>query len=130
MKVFTGENSAWAQKVNFVDDSNVSVGYDMSEQCCEHASWFISKTKDIEHPPSENCEQADENIIEPYSFDVSSFETVEEARWLDEGGMVRFRLIALGLPDLFLHLFNSHNGYYSHGFEMKNGDEVLHESYL
>ena len=130
MKIFTGNNSAWSQKVNFVDEHNVGVGYDMSQCCCEHASWFISTTKDVEYPLSESCEHADETIVAPYSFDVDSFETVDEAKGLDAGGMVRFRLVADDLPDLFLHLFNCHNGYYSHGFTMTNGDDVLHESYL
>jgi hypothetical protein len=63
--------------------------------------------------------------VADYRFDPDYFEDVIPARSkygsnvLDEGGMVRFRLVAEGKPDLYLHLFNSHNGYYSHGFNVE-----------
>lgn len=42
MKIFTKENSNWDSKVNFVDENNVVLGYDLSQDCCEHADWFIA----------------------------------------------------------------------------------------
>ena len=41
MKIFTGDNTQWADKVNFVDDTNTMLGYDLSQSCCEYANWFI-----------------------------------------------------------------------------------------
>lgn len=49
---------------------------------------------------------------------------------LDAGRMVAFKLTALGKPDLFLHLYNAHNGYYGHGFEVKHGGEVVEDDTL
>ena len=37
MKVFDRDG-----KVNFVDENNVILGYDMNQNCCEDADWFIT----------------------------------------------------------------------------------------
>ena len=31
--------------VNFVDENNTLIGYDMSQCCCEDADWFISEAQ-------------------------------------------------------------------------------------
>jgi hypothetical protein len=41
LKVFDREG-----KVNFVDDKNMVVGYDMNRHCCEKASWSFSRVSD------------------------------------------------------------------------------------
>ncbi len=38
MKIFMRDG-----KVNFVDESNVLLGYDMGSLCCEYADWIISE---------------------------------------------------------------------------------------
>ena len=38
MKIFDGD----FDKVNFVDENNVFVGYDLLQDCCEDANWFIA----------------------------------------------------------------------------------------
>lgn len=48
----------------------------------------------------------------------------------DGGGAASFRLVSETGRDLFLTIFNFHNGYYSHGFEMTVGDESLLDGYL
>lgn len=32
-------------KVNFIDDNNVILGYSLGQDCCENAFWTISETK-------------------------------------------------------------------------------------
>jgi hypothetical protein len=131
MKIFETGKDSYDSSINFVDTNNVFVGYSMSQDCCEHADWFISKTED-------NDVIDDNGIIEKlddYSFDKEYFEEVEPKKsdWgtvLDAGGMVRFKLVSKDKPDLFLHLYNSHNGYYSHGFEMKIDDKQVREGCL
>jgi hypothetical protein len=124
MKIFN-KTEEWSGKVNFVDDDNVLVGYSLTQACCEHADWFISTTED-------NDVKEDNGIVDVdgYFFDKNYFVEVEPKKEgsedyrysvLDEGGMVRFKLVAFGKPDLFLHLYNSHNGYYGHGFEATIG---------
>lgn len=121
MKVITNIPLSWGSKVNFVDQNNTVVGYDLDQCCCEHAGWYISETKrtdtDTEREPAPRD-------LGPYTFDRAFFEEVEGAD-VEAGGMVRFRLVADGQPDLFLHIFNSHNGYYGHGFTVEHSGEVI-----
>lgn len=128
MKVFDS-GSGWDTKVNFVDENNVFVGYDMAQDCCEHAGWFVSDspsepyTSGYDEP--EIVEGARDHDLEPYSFDVQWKPRDVESKGLYDGGQVCFRLTADGKPDLYLHLFNSHNGYYGHGFESPMGEGML-----
>lgn len=133
MKIFDSGENGWDEKVNFVDDNNVLVGYDMAQSCCERADWFISKTEDNNYP--ENGNKITEGL-EDYFFDKDYFVEVEPAQEgsddykysvLDSGGMVRFKLIAQDKEPLYLHIYNSHNGFYGHGFEFKIGDKVMRE---
>lgn len=127
MRIFDKENG-FESKVNFVDKNNRFVGFDMSQDCCEHADWFISK--DITpYDSSADYENVREDLsLSEYVFDVCFFKEVESDS-LDEGGQVVFKLVNESNV-LYLHLFNSHNGYYSHGFEFKNGDKIIKEGRL
>lgn len=131
MKIFESEKGNWGEKVNFVDENNVLVGYDMAQDCCENAGWFLSLTEDNEI--KENA--IDE--VEGYYFDTEYFMDVDPKRkdcysclkvgfcdsCIEEGGIVRFRLLCQGKPDVYLHLYNSHNGYYGHGFTAEIGGQ-------
>jgi len=123
MKIFK-DNKKYGEKVNFIDDNNVFVGYDLSQDCCEHADFYISEKEEsgiIENKITEG--------LETYNFDTEYFKEVAYFDG-DAGGIARFRLVAKDKPDLFLHLFNSHNGYYSHGFTAKIGDLAWKEGLL
>lgn len=126
MKIFEGDNSSWAEKVNFVDDNDVFVGYDIGQSCCEDAGYFIA---DKVTPYKYDMEQDGRPDVEDYVFDKDFFERIPSGD-LDSGGMVAFRLISDQKPDLYLHLYNSHNGYYGHGFEVKHGGETVKDDYL
>lgn len=104
----------WGHRVNFVDDNNVFVGYDMDQSCCEYASWYISDDPVFTLEGDEKPEPT-ARVLESYVFDRDYMEDHDDGR-LDEGGAVSFRLVSEGRPDLFLFLFNIHNGYYGHGF--------------
>ncbi len=122
MKIFDKDS-----KINFVDENNVFVGYDMGQDCCELADWFISEKagkniineKEVKNTP---------DILE-YSFDAQYFQEVDSPD-VDEGRMVRFKLVAKDKPDLYLHIFNAHNGYYGHGFEATINDQKWQEGCL
>lgn len=128
MRVFD-DTSGWLTKTNFVDVHNVVVGYDTDQHCCERAGYFWTKivpcdtTDDASH-----YSPSDEELAE-YRFDTTFFEP-EAAHPEDdlyEGGCVAFRCVADGRDDLFLVLFNAHNGYYSHGFTMDVGGSTVHD---
>lgn len=119
MKIFDRD-----EKINFVDKNNVFVGYDTSQNCCETVDWFISKIE--ENKARYEKEDID---LDDYIFDTNYFEEIRGEDF-DEGGMVRFKMTAKDKPNLYLHLFNCHNGYYRHGFESKIGEEKWKEDYL
>jgi hypothetical protein len=108
-------------KINFVDANNVMLGYDMEASCCEFASWFILDQKKNTFETDERCARIDFDL-EEYVFDPRFFENVLDKNF-DEGGMVIFR-ITNGTTEKFLHLFNVHNGYYSHGFNFSIDGET------
>lgn len=123
MKIIVSDKDTYGESVNFVDDYNVFVGYDMSQGCCENFGWFISERREkeiIEHK---------ELDVSGFFFDPVFFEESRIGESCDETNMVRFRLVGEE-KELFLHLYNCHNGYYSHGFEFKKGDKVLHSGSL
>jgi threonyl-tRNA synthetase len=128
MKYFEPTNSEWSDKINFVDEHNVFVGYDFSSCCCEHFGWFITQgTEKILDDKSE-ANKINE-LLAPFVFDKKFFETSGNADQYDEGGEARFRLVN-GDQELFLTLFNSQNGYYGHGFEFLENGEILHRGCL
>lgn len=115
MKIFNQTNP-FPTKVNFVDENNVFVGYDMEQDCCEEAGWFIAEGRATS---SEDIEADNPTPdVESYSFDPEYYEELTVMRG-EECNIAVFRLVRDDKPDLFLHLYNTHNGYYSHGFEMK-----------
>ncbi len=128
MKIFEGKLSTHVDKFNFVDDNDVYVGYDKGQDCCEYADWYIAEEIT---PYQYERDGMEKNIhdVEVYVFDRGFFEEVTSTN-LDEGGMVAFKLVASGKPDLYLHLFNCHNGYYGHGFVVEHGGEIVKEGYL
>lgn len=139
MRIFNADAEyRWDEKVNFVDNNNVFVGYDMGQDCCEHASWFISATDHNSMPESELLENKDYPNIEDYSFDPTFYQERDlnasnkdsDYGELDEGEAVAFRLTNTDGAEAFLYLFNSHNGYYGHGFEFKINEEIVKDGCL
>ena len=130
MKIFSGvkNNISWGSKTNFVDINNVFVGYDEEQSCCEDAGYFISEDPNEPFDYEGNSDLSDD--LEDYVFDSNYIDYVISPH-LDEGGaQVAFKIIADSKPDLYIHLYNSHNGYYSHGFEFGDGDKIIKEGSL
>jgi hypothetical protein len=111
MKIFERDS-----KINFVDDNNVLVGFDSYQCCCESFGWCLSRypLKGYNY----EVEEGNHGICpDGFQFDPSYFMEKDES--------VEFRLVK-GDEEIFLLLWNSHNGYYGHGFEMTCGNERLH----
>lgn len=113
MKVFD-QQEPWPDKVDFVDHNNVVVGFDMGQYCCEQFGFHFTKDKH-----GETIVTVTEEELAPYVFDTSRDSVVQN------DGCAIFRLWADDKPDLYLVLFNHHNGYYSHGFAFKNNDVTI-----
>lgn len=114
-------------KYNFVDRHNVLVGYDSITACCESVGYIVSEAQDLDDDPFIECYcPAD---VEPYRFDPHWFRETKPG-WVDVGGVVSFRLVADGLPNLYLKLYNAQNGYYSHGFTVDIGGHKIREGVI
>lgn len=105
-------------KTNFIDSADRFIGFDTNQSCCEHADWFVSDKKETVDEGESNPGVREHNV-EGYDFVPGAVTEVscQDDPGLDEGGMVIFTLRKEGAPDLYLHLFNCHNGYYGHGVE-------------
>lgn len=114
--------NGWSEKVNFIDENDVFVGFDTAQDCCEDAGYFVSK--DANEPYQYDKDRSGETpSLDGYNFDTTFFQHVS-SKHLDDGDQVCFKMVKQGNEDLYLHLYNSHNGYYGHGFEAKISGEV------
>ena len=121
-------------KTNFVDTNDILVGFDTYQCCCEDFGYFFAITS------GEMAKEIDPPLnLEDLVFDPDFF---KEHPGSDQGGVAVFRLFLPrrfrvdqemremerelksngGCEEVFLHLYNHHNGYYSHGFSMTHGD--------
>lgn len=105
-------NAGWSKKINFIDRNDNFVGYDWSGQCCESFGYYFA-TEVTEHGPSHQPEH------EGFYFDtsVSAIDVEYTGEYTDEDAGVAFKCINDAGAVIYLHLTNSHNGYYSHGWE-------------
>ena len=129
MKIFKQDQTTWEwrNKVNFVDENNVVLGYDLSQCCCETAGWFLSDSP----TPTAADMSANNQVLkyeEEWSFDPEFFQETKEGEGLglDSGAIATFRIVN-GVRQAFIHLYNCHNGYYSHGFEFTHGRNVIRD---
>jgi len=129
MKIFN-DPKTWSGKVNFVDDNNVFVGFNMASNCCEDYDWFLSHSAPtLGNYRDDSIRINDfEKASEGFNFDVDFFERVD-AEGYEDGGLAIFRL-SKGEEELFLTLYNFHNGYYSHGFSLNVGGIDIIDSSL
>lgn len=138
MKIFNKVKN-FEGKVNFVDQNNVFLGYDLETSCCEEAYWFISDkihTFEVEEDGSKYMyEKMGGDTRETIDFDITNWyfnktftPVIDHADYGE--GMAIFE-ITNGTDVKYIHLINCHNGYYSHGFEFADtvsGEMLLAEN--
>lgn len=110
-----------ANKVNFIDENNVLIGYDTDQQCCEDAGWFISRTT----YGKDSYPDGDPVDLPGWVFDIDWDEAgADYGQHEYEYGEAIFRLTN-GTDEMFLHLHNTHNGYYGHGWSVKRDNKEI-----
>lgn len=116
MKLFDKNNGPLDSKANYVDEANWVLGYDTVRGCCESFGHGVFSSASL--VDGDTAKETHE--IAPYFF-ANEPPTVLKAPGgrAAAGGCVCFRIGAVGLPDLFVILWNYHNGYYAHGFDFK-----------
>jgi hypothetical protein len=107
-------------KINFVDLNDTYVGMDYTDYCCENFGFFFTREKPSPTTTKTEAVPVEDLDLEPYFFD--SYFAKFGCSMGTDGGMAFFRLRA-NEETLYLCLYNHHNGYYSHGFTMKQGGE-------
>lgn len=109
----------WSSSINFIDDRDNFVGFDDNQQCCEQFGWYIAR---VATDDSQVAELSEAELVD-YRFDTTFVDNYD----FDE--VVVFRLVSDNGGVAYLHLYNSHNGYYSHGWE-STMDGISREGYL
>jgi hypothetical protein len=114
-------------KINFVDDNNVFVGYDMNENCCEKFGYMLNK----KIPTNMNIFESDleESDLEEFNFANKFIRDLPHPEYYEEGGAKCFRL-EKNNEEAYLTIYNYHNGYYSHGFEFSYDGKIIEEGRL
>jgi len=132
-------------KTNYIDHNDILVGFDSQQDCCESFGHRWTYKPEFSFVPSweDECKPEPANL-EALVFDIKFFKR-EDHKW--GGGRVMFRLVVPELlrirndketrriqrqfladgmlTEAYLILFNHHNGYYSHGFEVTVGGNVI-----
>jgi len=135
MKYFPATKSGFhSSRINFVDKNNLVVGFDFGSSCCENFGWLISTSMT---PPAEcvvglEHSSTTEHInkeLDGWVFDPKFFLELREDKKMSEENYVVFRMINKN-QNRYLHLYNKHNGYYSHGFEFMDGDKTIEQGEL
>jgi hypothetical protein len=107
------------------------VGFDTQQHCCEDFSWVITKEKPELNKYSYEDAKLSEEQLEKYWFDGQYMLQFHEGN--GEQNAAAFMLHERSEtynphPEkVYLVLLNTHNGYYSHGFEVKKKEETVHK---
>ncbi|MGL6228615.1 MAG: hypothetical protein ACRC3J_05305 [Culicoidibacterales bacterium] len=113
-------------KINFIDDNNVFVGWDESNQCCEYARWLfvteIPKANEMldaydTHKTIKDFHELVFKHTTPIKVDCSHHE--------DSAIALPLCMPGVNQPiKAYLILANKHSGYYSHGFTVGVFNEI------
>lgn len=119
-----------ADSINFVDDRNRLVGFDTRQKCCEEFGWeFCKFSSEDEAAALMNYSTRGNEVEELPSVDMPDLSNAYFAEEQPLAYSGKFKIE--GSPDCnWLILYNFHNGYYCHGFIMKDGDKEIYEGSL
>lgn len=123
-------------KINFVDTNDVFVGFDSGQYCCESFGYNFALSSEQgadEVPAPSNLEAMifDVEYFVEHEADYQQavvFRLTHPIRVGNDAGMrAAERQLAAdgGHAEIFLVLYNHHNGYYGHGFSMEHGGTVV-----
>jgi len=143
-------------KINFADTNDVLVGFDDEGSCCESFGYFFTDKVGDDDPlnkrftayySSQEYPSASPANLEELVFDPEFY---RNEHGYDGGGYAIFRLISPlrelsdrrqrererqriqdeYVDEVYLVLYNHHNGYYSHGFEVTHSGKVIRSGAL
>ncbi len=107
--------------INFIDEHDNFVGYQLSQICCEQATWAI-----VSEQPT-NKKKAIQSTVQPEELEGYYLDT----RWFKQKNFkdtdtdaVIFRMKKDKHPHRYIVFTNTQNGYYSHGYTCSIGGQV------
>jgi hypothetical protein len=119
-------------KVNYVDENNRFVGYDLEPLCCEDAYHGCVPKDCLDRLSAADSSESVLELIALHNVsDLSGFSFVDEpfielSNKADiYSDFFAFRVIDAGGNELFVVIGNCQNGSYSHGFESFCGEGEL-----
>ena len=118
-----------SDKVNWLDDQGVLVGFDNYQQCCEDFGFGVYDKESGKHVrddpdglPYHFAKTYETTTDEKNIDEMNSKKNIERSYWYD-GATDLFQVEMFpddgNGPVLVFECFNNHNGYYYHDFEMK-----------
>lgn len=127
MKIVDVNPASWGHKINFVDTANTVVGFDFEGSCCEQFGYSVSYEP---HLHLDDKRELSDDELAPYLFKTDREPIRADDGEFDSGGAIAFLLTAPDKRDCYLTLYNSHNGYYSHGFTVDVGGKRTQQGIL
>lgn len=118
-------------KFNWIDDNNVLLGFEDSQQCCERYGYLYHTS--LEDPtsvvPLADAE-LDEFNFDPFFHACGIFSSCSTKEFDYPQTFTVKLLNKEEAASLYLTIYNSHNGYYTHGFSFDNGKTTIHKGEL
>lgn len=115
------EGTGWFDKrINFIDKNDCFVGFAYAQSCCENFGYFITNEMKASR-------EGEDLSLEGFWFDTSvepefvEPEDKDNYYYASYNGAQAFKCINEYGDVRYLHLYNHHNGYYSHGWEASWG---------
>lgn len=105
-------------EINFIDKNDNFVGFSYHQQCCENFGYMVTggvEGLDLRNPQ--------ENLsLDGFWFDTQCEPVHDCAGYVEEGDSVAFKCVNDSGCVRYVVLFNSHSGWYSHGWCASWGD--------
>lgn len=108
----------FAHSINFIDENDIYVGFDLRCQCCEDFGWFIKDDESVDDliEQAENSNLSEDIDYSGWLFDLNYFKWDSfDTGTITSADAVVFRL-KKGNKSKYLFLFNIGNGMYAHDF--------------
>lgn len=119
-------------RLNVIDENNVVVGFDYTQDCCEDFGYYFTLKEPVKYTYNDEPKLTFNH--DEYFFDTSyhknALDLDEYGDEYGDGEACSFKLVNKKEAEVFLVLYNCHNGYYGHGFDMKIGGDVKYEGIL
>jgi len=112
-------------KINFVDENDIFIGFDYEQDCSESFGYYFTNMNPSEIEFDNECRTVEG--IKDYVFDPTFF---KEIKGCDPEDNAAVFMMVNDKDVKYLVIYNSHNGYYSHGFAMSKREVILYDGDL